>query len=148
MTGNNSCSGRSRGGAGGQGPPLFLNHTEALTAEKKIWGGGLPPPPLCKGWMTAHPPLLISRSGSSTVLVSTLGRRLSDKDVHKEGKHQSLMTAFLAGAKGRGREKKTQQGNGRVCRNAQKQSSYRRCPFHHLPCKLHVIDDVSHSYFH
>ena len=30
------------GGRGGQGPPLFLNHTEALRAEKKIWGG-LPP---------------------------------------------------------------------------------------------------------
>ena len=95
-----------QGGAGGQGPPLFLNHTEALTAEKKIWGGTAPP--LCKGWMTAHPPLLISRSGSSTVLVSTLGRRLSDKDVHKEGKHQSLMTAFLAGAKREGeREENT-----------------------------------------
>ena len=24
-------------------PPLFLNHTEALRAEKKIGGGGLPP---------------------------------------------------------------------------------------------------------
>ena len=31
------------GGAGGQGPPLFLNHTEALTAEKKIGGGDCPP---------------------------------------------------------------------------------------------------------
>ena len=51
------------GGAGGSTPPP-------------------PPPPYLTVWMTAHPPLLISRSGSGTVLVSTLGRRLSDKDVH------------------------------------------------------------------
>ena len=41
-----------------------------------------------------------------------------------------------------------QQGKGRVRRNEQKQSSCRRCPFHHLTCGLHLIDDVSYSCFH
>ena len=60
------------GGAGGAKAPLIYK-------PKKNWGGGTAPP-LCKGWMTSPP--LISRFGSGTVLVSTLGRRLSDKDVH------------------------------------------------------------------
>ena len=37
-----TCSGRPRGGAGGPGPPLFLDQTEAKRAEKIFWRLGPP----------------------------------------------------------------------------------------------------------
>ena len=119
-TGNNSCSGRSRGGGG------------FIFKPKKILGGTAPP--LCKGWALSWCQL----QGEDCLIKMSIKRENTKVwwqpswQVHK----------------GKGREKKTQQGKGKVCRNEQKQSSYRRCPFHHLPCRLHVIDYVSQSCFH
>ena len=40
-----TCSGRSRGGAGGPRPPLLLDQTEAKRPEKNFLEAAPPPPP-------------------------------------------------------------------------------------------------------
>ena len=47
-------SGRSMGGAGVPGSPLFLDQTEARRAEHNVFE----PPPSLRVWMTAPPPLI------------------------------------------------------------------------------------------
>ena len=131
-TGNNSCSGRSRGGG-------------LIFKPKKIWGGTAPP--LCKGWMTPPPPLS-QGLGPALSWCQLQGEDCLIKMSIKRENTKVWWQPSWQLHRGKGRGKKTQQGKGRVRRNEQKQSSYRRCLFHHLPCGLHLIDDVSHSCFH
>ena len=67
-------SGGSRGGArGAQAPPLFLDQTEARTAEKLFFGR---PAPLLylRVWMTAPPPPPLSQ-GLDPALIRELKQR-------------------------------------------------------------------------
>ena len=57
------CSGGSREGPRGLGPPLFLDENEARRADNSFFEAG---PPLSQGLDDRPPPPLIWRSGSAT----------------------------------------------------------------------------------